>query len=302
MFIEIESFDEPGIEIYIDLSERQLCHILEPAEGYFIAESAYVIERALNAGFEPVSMLSSREVAQGEAAKVVEMCSRSSPAFPVYIAPAQLLSRVKGFLLTRGVLCAMKRKPLPSVYRQCCKAKRIAVLEDVMNPVNVGSIFRSAAALGVDAVLLTEGCTDPLYRRAERVSMGTVFQIPWTYISWDSLRRRENNADFSMQMQGDFRQRHKKEAWPLDGIAFLQDLGFQTVAMALTDQSLSLADPVLKQADKLAIVMGSEGYGLRQETIDACSYTVKIPMAHGVDSLNVAAASAVAFWELRAGQ
>ena len=286
-FIEIAGFEEPGARLYIDYSERQLMHIREPQKGIFIAESAGVIERALEAGYQPVSILTTREVVAGEAAGVIGRCGE----IPVYLASQELFSHVRGFLLTRGVLCAFYRRQLPSVQEVCSGAGRIAVLEEVENPVNMGSIFRSAAALGVDAVLLTESCTDPLYRRAERVSMGTVFQVPWTYISRETLEGEK--AD------GKLRRSRKEAPWPGAGMAFLKEQDFKTVAMALTDKSLPVDAPVLKREKKLAVFMGSEGYGLAQETIDACDFTVRIPMYHGVDSLNVAAASAVAFWELR---
>ena len=220
-----------------------------------------MILRALNAGYRPLSLLLEKKHIEGQAAEIISRCGD----IPVYTAEFDLLTRLTGFQLTRGALCAMLRRFLPSVENVCRSARRIAVLENVMNPTNVGAIFRSAAALNMDAVLLTPGCSDPLYRRASRVSMGTVFQIPWTF---------------------------------LDSQTDLHDLGFKTVAMALRDDSYSIDDPKLRAEEKLAIILGTEGEGLKDETIAACDYTVKIPMSHGVDSLNVAAASAVAFWEL----
>ena len=266
-FIEITDLNHPELNIYHELSENQLYHINEPDLGLFIAESPKVITRALDAGYEPFSLLLEKDQTEKEAAEVL---SRISAAFdvPVYIASSKVLTDITGFHLTRGVLCAMKRKPLPSVKEICEKTRRIAVLENVTNPTNLGAIVRSAAALSMDAVLFTSGCTDPLYRRAARVSMGTVFQIPWTFLP--------EGQEFSS----------------------LQELGFKTVAMALRNDTKTIDDPELKSADKLAVFLGAEGDGLLPETISACDYCVKIPMAHGVDSLNVAACSAVAFWEL----
>ena len=268
--IEITDLNKSELAIYAQLSEVQLLRYHEPKPGLFIAESPKVIERALDAGYEPVSFLLETGSINDHTGKILERCCD----VPVYAASAEVLKGLTGYQLTRGLLCAMKRTILPSVSEVCKNARRIAVLEDVMNPTNVGAIFRSAAALNMDAVLLTGGCSDPLYRRAIRVSMGTVFQVPWTIIP-NSLGA--DNASY---------------------INELHSLGFQTAAMALSDNSVSVADPCLQNIDKLAIILGTEGEGLRESTISECDYTVKIPMSHGVDSLNVAAASAVAFWEL----
>ena len=257
--------------MYARLTENQLVNRADPENGLFIAESPVVIERALDGGCVPVSMLMERKHVEGQARDVIARCGD----IPVYTSDLAVLTKLTGFALTRGVLCAMRRPRKKSVEEVCSGAKRIAVLENVMNPTNVGAIFRSAAALGMDAVVLTPACSDPLYRRAVRVSMGTVFQIPWTYIG-------EETAD-----------------WPGPGMERLAALGFRTAAMALREDSLSIDDPRLKAEDKLAVVLGTEGDGLADATIAACDYTVRIPMFHGVDSLNVAAASAVAFWELR---
>ncbi len=270
--IEISDFSAPELDVYARLTEAQLLNRFEPAKGMFIAESPKVIERALNAGCQPVSLLMERKDINGAACQIIERCGD----IPVYTADRDVLAQLTGFQLTRGVLCAMRRPPLGTVEQILAQAKRIAVLESVQNPTNVGAIFRSAAALGMDAVLLTPGCSDPLYRRSARVSMGTVFQIPWTFIG-DSI------AD-----------------WPEAGMQRLRNLGFKTAAMALSDDSVSIDDPRLAAEEKLAIILGSEGDGLTDTTIADCDYTVKIPMYHDVDSLNVAAASAVAFWELRA--
>jgi tRNA G18 (ribose-2'-O)-methylase SpoU len=267
---EIQNFDDPALDVYARLNENQLLRYHEPKPGIFIAESPKVIERALDAGYEPVSFLLERRHIEGEAADILARCKD----VPVFTAEPEVLTRLTGFQLTRGVLCAMRRRPLPSVEEICAGRRRIAILENVMNPTNLGAIFRSAAALNMDAVLLTPACTNPLYRRASRVSMGTVFQIPWTFI----------DASFG--------------TWPQPGMEKLREMGFRTVAMALTDQSVSIDDPAIHAEEKLAILLGTEGDGLSKETIQSCDYTVKIPMAHGVDSLNVAAASAVAFWEL----
>jgi len=259
--IEIRDFSAPELDVYARLSEAQLLNRFEPEKGLFIAESPKVIERALDAGCTPVSVLVEDKHVEGEAAGIIERCGD----IPVYTAPFDVLTQLTGFKLTRGMLCAMRRAPLPSLSQVCANARRVAVLEDVMNPTNVGAIIRSAAALNMDAVLLTQSCSNPLYRRAIRVSMGTVFQIPWTFI---------------------------------DDIAQLKEFGFKTVAMALRDDSLSIDDPCMQAEEKLAIVLGTEGDGLADTTITSCDYTVRIPMSHGVDSLNVAAASAVAFWQL----
>jgi len=269
--IEITDFNAPELDVYARLTENQLLNRHEPEKGIFIAESPKVVERALDAGYRPISLLLERKHIQGEAADVVARCKD----IPIYTADCDVLTRLTGFQLTRGVLCAMHRPPLPTVTEICANAKRIAILENVVNPTNVGAIFRSAAALGFDAVLLTPACSNPLYRRAIRVSMGTVFQIPWTYLGSEVSQ----NA-------------------PTD-LALIKKLGFQTVAMALTDNSVSIDDPALASAEKLAVILGTEGEGLADATIDGCDFTVRIPMAAGVDSLNVAAASAVAFWQLR---
>ena len=269
--IEITDFHAPELDVYARLTEAQLLNRFEPAKGMFIAESPKVIDRALNAGCRPVSLLMERKDIDGSAAQIIARC----PDVPVFTADRDVLAQLTGYHLTRGVLCAMLRPKLPSVEDILRNARRVAVLENVMNPTNVGAIFRSAAALGMDAVLLTPGCSDPLYRRSARVSMGTVFQIPWTFIGSEISH------------------------WPEPGMATLREAGFQTAAMALKDDSLSVDDPRLGQLDKLAIILGSEGDGLTDRTIADCDYTVRIPMYHGVDSLNVAAASAVAFWELR---
>lgn len=268
--IEIAGFSDPRLDIYARLTENQLRsgHGLE--DQLFIAESPNVIHRALDAGYEPVSLLMERKHIEGQAKDVVARCGE----IPLFTAELPVLKELTGFPLTRGVLCAMKRKPLRTVEEVCAGVRRIAVLEDVMNPTNLGAIFRSAAALGMDAVLLTPASTDPLYRRCVRVSMGAVFQVPWAYISADL-------AD-----------------WPGPGMARLRAMGFRTAAMALRDDSRAVDDPALLNAARLAVVLGTEGDGLADETIAACDWTVRIPMAHGVDSLNVAAASAVAFWVL----
>lgn len=260
----------PELDVYARLSENQLYHLYEPDAGIFIAESPNVIERALNAGYEPLSFLAETRELYGDAQRILMRCEHT----PVYTAEFEILTRLTGFALTRGLLCAMRRKPLPTLEAVCAGARRIAVMERVMNPTNVGAIFRSAAALGMDAVLLTPGCSDPLYRRAARVSMGTVFQIPWTFLD------------------------EKICSWPEEGQKNLRKLGFRTAAMALKQDSVSVDHPALMAEERLAIVLGTEGDGLSEKTIADCDYTVMIPMAHGVDSLNVAAASAVAFWEL----
>lgn len=266
----IQDFHVPELDIYARLSEGQLAHYYEPDGGLFIAESPVVIGRALDAGFKPFSLLMERKATEGQGRELIARCGE----IPVYTAELSVLEQITGYALTRGMLCAMHRKPLLSVEEVCGGAHRIAVLENVMNPTNVGAIFRSAAALNMDGVLLTCGSSDPLYRRAIRVSMGTVFQIPWTFLDT-----------------------------PEDsGMRFLQKLGFRTVAMALREDSLSVEDPRLMAEEKLAIVLGTEGDGLAEDTIADCDYTVRIPMSHGVDSLNVAAASAVAFWQLGKGR
>ena len=269
--VEITDFTAPELDVYARLTEAQLLNREEPAKGLFIAESPKVIERALNAGCQPVSLLMERKHIDSQAKDVIARCGD----IPVYTADLDILTKLTGFQLTRGVLCAMRRPQLKSVEEVLKDAKRIVILENVMNPTNVGAIFRSAAALGMDAVLLTPGCSNPLYRRAARVSMGTVFQIPWTFIGSEMTD------------------------WPEPGMTKLRELGFKTAAMALRSDSISIDDPQLMQEEKLAIILGSEGDGLTNDTIADCDYTVLIPMYHGVDSLNVAAASAVAFWQLR---
>ena len=271
--IEINDFNAPELDVYARLNENQLINRHEPEKGLFIAESPKVVERALNAGYTPVSFLLEKKHITGEAGEIIRRCGN----VPVYTAEFDVLTKLTGFQLTRGVLCAMRRRPLPTVSEVCADARRIAVLENIMNPTNIGAIFRSAAALNMDAVLLTPACSNPLYRRASRVSMGTVFQIPWTYLG------------------GEF---NETSGWPQPGMQTLRELGFKTAAMALSDDSISIDDPILRREEKLAIVLGTEGDGLAAETIAECDYTVKIPMSHDVDSLNVAAASAVAFWQL----
>ncbi len=260
---EITDFLAPELDIYARLSEVQLLNREFPEKGMFIAESPKVIERALNAGYEPISCLMEKRHIEGEGRQILGRLED----VPVFCAEFDILTQLTGFKLTRGMLCAMKRKPLPDLKEICMNKSRIVILDRVMNPTNVGAIIRSAAALGMDAVILTQGCSDPLYRRAARVSMGTVFQIEWTFAP-------ENCFDE------------------------IKTLGFKTVAMALKDNTLSIDDPVLINEKKLAVIMGTEGDGLSDQTIAECDYTVKIPMYHGVDSLNVAAASAVAFYQL----
>ena len=261
--IEVTDLAAPELDVYARLTEAQLRNRLEPDKGVFIAESPKVIATALDAGYEPLSLLMERRHIEGDAQPILARCGE----IPVYTAERETLARLTGFELTRGVLCAMRRPRLPSVEEVCARARRVAVLEGIVDHTNVGAIFRSAAALGIDAVLLTQACSDPLYRRAIRVSMGTVFQVPWTYLP---------------------------EIWPQT----LRALGFTTAAMALWDASLPIYAPQLKKADRLAVVLGTEGDGLAESTIAACDCTVRIPMTHGVDSLNVAAASAVAFYQL----
>ena len=267
--IEITDFTAPELDVYARLSEGQLLNRAEPEKGMFIAESPRVIERALDAGCVPVSFLSEDRHIEKEAKEILERCGE----IPAYVASFDVLTQLTGYKLTRGMLCAMYRPRLRTPEEVCRGARRIAVLESVVNPTNVGAIFRSAAALNMDGILLTSDCSDPLYRRSLRVSMGTAFQIPWTYFD-------------------------KQITWPMEGQAFLKAQGFQTVAMALRDDTVNIDDPGLHKKEKLAIVLGTEGEGLASQTIASCDYTVKIPMSHEVDSLNVAAASAVAFWEL----
>ena len=269
--IEITDFDAPELDVYARLTEAQLLNKDHPEDGLFIAESPKVISRALDGGYEPVSVLVEKKqvLEDAETIAVLGKCGN----VPVYTAEFEVLTKLTGFKLTRGMLCAMKRRRLPGLQEICNGCDRIAVLENVMNPTNVGAIFRSAAALHMDAVILTGGCSNPLYRRASRVSMGTVFQIPWTFV---------NNSVI----------------WLEEGMKILRELGFKTAAMALKEDSASIDDPELMKEDKLAVILGTEGDGLAPETIADCDYTVMIPMSHGVDSLNVAAASAVAFWQL----
>lgn len=302
--IEIKNLDAPELQIYYNLNEAQLFHYFEPKPGIFIAESPKVIERALDAGCVPMSFLMEKKHVETQAKEILARCDKlqsqdikqtdkmeaengnSSMAaehdipvctaeceIPVYMAEIEVLAKITGYQLTRGMLCAMYRPALSSVEQLCKNARRVAILENVVNPTNVGAIFRSAAALGMDAVLLTPACADPLYRRASRVSMGTVFQIPWTYFD-------------------------KNASWPDEAMDVLHKLGYKTAAMALRDDSVSIDDEKMMAEEKLAIVLGTEGDGLADHTIADCDYTVKIPMTHGVDSLNVAAASAVAFWQL----
>lgn len=266
--MEIRDLEIPELEVYIDKKEVQLLHYYEPEPGIFIAESPNVILRALEAGYEPLSLLMEKKPLDEKERAILDRCGE----IPVYTASLEVLTRITGYQLARGMLCAMRRKALPSLKEICEGKRRIAILENVVNPTNVGAIFRSAAALSMDAVLLTKGSSDPLYRRAVRVSMGCVFQIPWTIMD-----------------AGD---------WPERIMQELRSMGYRTAAMALKEDSVSLRDERLKKEEKLAIVLGTEGDGLAGRTIADCDYTVMIPMAHGVDSLNVAAASAVAFWEL----
>lgn len=294
-YIEIENLDDPRLDAYARLTEAQLRNRLEPEKGIFIAESIKVIERALAGGMQPVSVLMTPEWIES-AASTIDAIERAGfegeGGVPIFVAPEDELKRLTGFALTRGILCAMRRPMLPSVEELLARIdeerkekvrvcgvpddgrRRIAVLEGIVDHTNVGAIFRSAAALGIDAVLVTPTCCDPLYRRAVRVSMGTVFQVPWTRIG-ESVRD-----------------------WPAAGLARLEALGYKTAALALSDDSIALGDEGLASCEKLALIFGTEGDGLSRKTIDGCDYTVRIPMMHGVDSLNVAAASAVTFWEL----
>ena len=272
--IEINNFNAPELDVYARYTEAQLLNKDRLEDGLFIAESPKVIGRALDAGYIPISVLVEKKQME-ENEETQEVLARfENTGTSIFTAEFAVLTQLTGFKLTRGMLCALKRRPLED-FRKLCEGKnRIAILEDVMNPTNVGAIFRSAAAMHMDAVLLTSGCSNPLYRRASRVSMGTVFQIPWTFIG------------------------EKQEDWIENGIRRLHGLGFQTAALALSDDSVSIDDKRLREEKKLAIILGTEGDGLAEQTIAECDYTVKIPMTHGVDSLNVAAASAVAFWEL----
>ena len=273
--IKIDDLNIPELDVYARLSEVQLLRYNEPNLGLFICESPKVITRALDADYTPISILVEEHEIKDEVLEIIKRCDDICPNVPVYTADYETLSQLTGFNLTRGMLCCMKRNPLPAVVDIAKNARRIAVMEDVVNPTNVGAIFRSAAALNMDAILLTPACSNPLYRRAARVSMGTVFQAPWTF--------------FKHGPSDDTQKSYVTE---------LQNLGFKTVAFALRDDSISIDDPVLAKEEKLAIILGTEGEGLKDSTLAACDYTVKIPMSHGVDSLNVAAASAIAFWEL----
>ena len=269
--IEINELSQPELMVYSRLTEQQLRNRLEPEKGIFIAESPKVIARALDAGYTPISLLMERKHIQGQGAQSTARCGD----VPVYTADREVLAALTGYELTRGILCAMRRPVLPTAEQICAGARRVAVLEGIVDSTNIGAIFRSAAAMHMDAVLLTPTCCDPLNRRAVRVSMGTVFQIPWTFIG-------QNSSD-----------------WPQPRLQRLQAMGFKTAALALDDRAVSIEDRQLNQESKLAVILGTEGDGLSLQTIAACDYTVKIPMSHGVDSLNVAAAGAVAFWQLR---
>ncbi len=273
--IKITDLNIPELDIYARLSEVQLLRYYEPDLGLFICESPKVISRALDTGYRPISILVEDKEIKEEVLEIIERCDALCENIPVYTADYATLSQLTGFNLTRGMLCAMRRNALPSVSDIVKNARRIAVMEDVVNPTNVGAIFRSAAALNMDAILLTPACSNPLYRRAARVSMGTVFQAPWTFF--------ENGPSTDTECHY---------------VTELKELGFKTVAFALRDDSISIDDPILASEEKLAIILGTEGEGLQDSTLEACDYTVKIPMSHGVDSLNVAAASAIAFWEL----
>ena len=269
--IEITDFSDPALDVYVRLTGSQLRNKLEPEKGIFIAESPTVIEVAMQGGCTPISLLTEKRLINGAVAGIIEKCED----IPIYTAERELLTKMTGFELTRGALCAMKRPPLPSVEEVVKNAKRIAVLEEVADSTNIGAMFRSAAALGIDAVLVTPTCCDPLCRRAVRVSMGTVFLVPWTKIG------------------------ETPDDWSKNGLKMLNNLGFKTVAMALTNKSVGIDDPMLKSEEKLAIILGTEGNGLAKETIARCDYTVRIPMQNNVDSLNVGAAAAIAFWELK---
>ena len=279
--IEIKDFNAPELDIYARCTEARLLNKDHPEEGMFIAESPKVIGRALDAGYEPLSVLVEKKQMEENEETSQIMNRFDDTKVSIFTADFEVLTKLTGFKLTRGMLCAMRRKPLRKFQDLCDGINRIAILENVQNPTNVGAIFRSAVALNMEAVLLSPGCSDPLYRRASRVSMGTVFQIPWTFI-------RDSNE-----------MRCKREViWPKQAIAELKKLGYKTAALALTDDSVSIDVSELMKEEKLAVILGNEGEGLESETIALCDYTVKIPMTHGVDSLNVAAASAVAFWQL----
>lgn len=271
MIIHVDNLNQPGVDVFANLTERELRNSYEKTGGIFIAESPKVIERALNAGYEPISFLMEEKHITGDAAFLIERC----PQLPVYTAPRSVLEQLTGFKLTRGVFCAFRRKEPGTFTDICKKAHRIAVLENIADATNVGAIFRSAAALGIDAILLTPECADPLNRRCLRVSMGNVFLVDWAFIS------------------------KEPSDWPDKGMKSLGEMGFKTLSMALRNNSVDIDDPVLHKEDKLAILLGTEGDGLLTETINSSDYVVKIPMKEGVDSLNVAAAAAVIFWELR---
>lgn len=279
--IEIKDFNAPELDVYARLTEAQLLNKDHPEDGMFIAESPKVIGRALDAGYTPVSVLvEQRQLEENDETRQV-LRRYENTDIPIYTADFDVLEKLTGFKLTRGMLCVMRRRPLQNYLELCAGKSRIAILENVMNPTNVGAIFRSAAALHMEAVLLTPGCSDPLYRRASRVSMGTVFQVPWTSIQDENEIRCQREI-----------------LWPKQAITELKQMGYKTAALALTDDSVSIDDPNLMQEERLAVILGTEGDGLMKETMELCDYTVKIPMAQGVDSLNVAAASAVAFWQL----
>lgn len=298
--IEHTSLDDPRLDVFMRLTEVQLRNKLEPEKGIFIAESDKVITRALSAGYEPLSLLIPDHKLEIMRWLIADVESKN-PSIPVFVAPAKEIEKLVGYELTRGILCAFKRKPLPSVDDLLNGASRVAILEDITNHTNIGALFRSAAALNVDALILNQGCCDPLYRRAIRVSMGTVFQVPWTRIENPSPKGKQKearggfdgcSAENVLNYRGDVLR------WPEEALAKVSSLGFTTAALALSDDSISLSDERLSACEKLAVLFGTEGEGLSVRTLDACDYVVKIPMAHGVDSLNVAAASAVTFWEL----
>jgi tRNA G18 (ribose-2'-O)-methylase SpoU len=269
--IEVSDINASELDVYVRLTGAQLRNRLKPERGIFIAESPTVIDVALKSGCVPVSLLTDKRLINSDVSDIINRCGN----IPIYTADRDILTNITGFELTRGALCAMKRPASPTLEDLLCDAKRVAVLEAITDSTNIGALFRSAAALGIDAVLITPTCCDPLCRRALRVSMGTVLQVPWTRIG------------------------NVASDWPDEGLKILHDAGFKTCAMALSDNSVSIDDPALRSEEKLAIVLGTEGDGLKKSTIANCDYTVKIPMMHGVDSLNVAAAGAVAFWELR---
>lgn len=307
--IEIKDIHAPALDIYARLSEGQIAHYFEPEAGLFVAESPVVIGRALDAGYRPFSLLVEQALVEGQGRELIARCGE----VPVHTAELAVLEQITGYALTRGMLCAMYRRPLPTPAEVCRDARRIVVLEKVMNPTNVGAIFRSAAALNMDGVLLTHGSSDPLYRRAIRVSMGTVFQIPWTFLpspgecrsipDGQGTQGRRTGPDGQGRGSAPDGRCGQDDEGDRNGqkrpnLQILRDMGFRTVAMALREDAVSLEDPCLQAQEKLAIVLGTEGDGLAAETIADCDYTVRIPMSHGVDSLNVAAASAVAFWQL----